>query len=109
MIYTKGQARSFGGRGTTYGQPFLTAFLQAATSPLGEVGRASKGLFEREDYRRAHPTPEHLMPLVVAAGAVQNGATVSKGDAVGGEGVGKGEVIFEEEDGPLGWAMIRWD
>lgn len=49
------------------------------------------------------------MPLVVAAGAVQNGATVSKGDAVGGEGVGKGEVIFEEEDGPLGWAMIRWD
>jgi hypothetical protein len=29
------------------------------------------------------------MPLVVAAGAVQNGATVSKGDAVGGEGVRK--------------------
>jgi hypothetical protein len=49
------------------------------------------------------------MPLVVAAGAVQNAAGVNKGDVVGGEWEGKGEVIFEEEDGPLGWAMIRWD
>lgn len=49
------------------------------------------------------------MPLVVAAGAVQNGAGDSQGIVHGGEGQGKGEVIFEEEDGPLGWAMIRWD
>jgi hypothetical protein len=45
------------------------------------------------------------MPLVVAAGAVQSGTGDSQGNVHGGEG----EVIFEEEDGPLGWAMIRWD
>jgi hypothetical protein len=42
------------------------------------------------------------MPLVVAAGAVHKTAA-----GVGDDG--RGEVIFEEEDGPLGWAMIRWD
>lgn len=97
-----GQSRAFGGPGETpYSAPFLGAFLAASTSPISNLGEAAKSLFKRSDYRQAHPTPEHLMPIVVAAGAVEGGNE-------GGEGK-VGEVVFEEDDGPIGWAMIRWD
>ena len=93
-----GHARSFGGEGTAYSKPFLDAFLDAATSSPTILGEATKALFSRSDYRQAHPTPEHLMPIVVAAGAAQVLP-----------GAGKGDVIFQEDDGPIGWAMLRWD
>ena len=87
-----------GGQGTRYGPPFLAAVMEAINSPVGEIGSRTKELFNHRDYKRAHPTAEHLLPLVVSAGAVQGL----------GEG-GRADVIFEEEDGPIGWAMARWD
>lgn len=90
--------RAMGGKGTPYGPPFLAAVMYAIKSPVNEIGQTTKGLFSHPQYKRAHPTAEHLLPLVVSAGAVQ-----------GGHDGGRAEVIFEEEDGPLGWAMARWD
>jgi aromatic ring-opening dioxygenase catalytic subunit (LigB family) len=90
--------RAMGGKGTPYGPPFLAAVMQAIRSPPSGLGQATKDLFSHRDYKRAHPTAEHLLPLVVTAGAVQ-----------GGDQDVRAEVIFEEEDGPLGWAMARWD
>jgi aromatic ring-opening dioxygenase catalytic subunit (LigB family) len=87
-----------GGKGTTYGPSFLAAVIQAIESPLSEIGQTTKDLFKRRDYKDAHPTAEHLLPLVVSAGAVNGNNEGSRA-----------EVIFEEEDGPLGWAMARWD
>ena len=72
--------------------------MEAINSPVGEIGSRTKELFNHRDYKRAHPTAEHLLPLVVSAGAVQ-----------GLDERGRADVIFEEEDGPLGWAMARWD
>lgn len=87
-----------GGKGTPYGRAFLSAVMEAINSPVNDIGQTTKDLFLHQDYKRAHPTAEHLLPLVVSAGAVQGL----------GEG-GRADVIFEEEDGPIGWAMARWD
>jgi 4,5-DOPA dioxygenase extradiol len=54
---------------------------------------ATIGLFHHPFYKSAHPTPEHLLPLVVAV------AATSKGDKL--------EEIYFECDG-LGWGMWRW-
>jgi 4,5-DOPA dioxygenase extradiol len=97
-LHSPEHMRAAGGKGTPYGPPFLAAVMEAINSPVGEIGRTTKDLFEHRNYKRAHPTAEHLLPLVVSAGAVQG---VNEGS--------RADVIFEEEDGPLGWAMARWD
>ena len=76
-----------------YTSVFLGAAQKAATSPqsLDKV----KALFQHPVYKQAHPTPEHLLPFVVASAA--------------GEG-SVAEEIWVGMDGPkdLGWGNWRW-
>lgn len=96
-----GYTRGFGGPGkTAYGTPFLSAVAQVIAASPGDLGAEAKNLFKHPSYQRAHPTPEHLLPLVVAAGAVQ-GKQVDETQK-------RGDMLFQEDDGPLGWAMARW-
>ncbi|PWN53799.1 hypothetical protein IE53DRAFT_104415 [Violaceomyces palustris] len=54
-----------------------------------ERWQAAKALFEREDYTKAHPTNEHLLPALVSLGA-----------ALPDE---KGEELFRADEGALSW------
>ncbi|KLT38816.1 Extradiol aromatic ring-opening dioxygenase [Cutaneotrichosporon oleaginosum] len=81
-----------GGRGS-YGDAFLQAIGSALHSDSPTDGAI--GLFRHPAYRQAHPTPEHLLPLVVAAAAAD-----PKTDAL--------QDIFVQPNGPLGWGMWTW-
>lgn len=80
------------GRDASYGDVFLQA-VQAAVKSSDPVGE-SINLFRHPMYRQAHPSPEHLLPLVVAAAAVKDGDKVSE--------------IFAKPNGALGWGMWSW-
>ncbi|BEJ11731.1 hypothetical protein CspHIS471_0201910 [Cutaneotrichosporon sp. HIS471] len=81
-----------GGKGS-YGDGFLHAIEGALHSDAPADGAI--GLFRHPAYRQAHPTPEHLLPLVVAAAAAD-----PKTDAL--------QDIFVQPNGPLGWGMWMW-
>ncbi|BEI88829.1 uncharacterized protein CcaverHIS019_0201910 [Cutaneotrichosporon cavernicola] len=81
-----------GGKGS-YGDAFLHAIEGALHSDAPAEGAI--GLFRHPAYRQAHPTPEHLLPLVVAAAAAD-----PKTDAL--------QDIFVQPNGPLGWGMWMW-
>lgn len=80
-----------GGRGE-YGKHFLDAIQGALKSSDPLEGTVN--LFRHPLYRAAHPSPEHLLPLAVAAGAVDSGDKIKD--------------IFVKENGPLGWGMWMW-
>lgn len=80
-----------GGRGE-YGRPFLDA-IQGALKSSDPV-QGTVGLFRHPLYRAAHPSPEHLLPLAVAA------AATDKQDRI--------RDIFVKDNGALGWGMWMW-
>lgn len=88
---------------TDYGKIFSNALTQAlAQTGNGEVtvdGDAArwdkaKALFMRPEYLRAHPTSEHLLPVLVALGAAEESEA--------------GIEEFAMDDGPLNWNMYRF-
>ena len=82
-----------GGRPTDYAAPFQSAVRQALSSatPLQSI----IALFHHPLYKRAHPTPEHLLPLVLAVAATEE-------DDVK-------ETVFDGvDDIGLGWGMWVW-
>lgn len=80
-------------RPTTYGKPFLQA-VDAAVKSATPVDDTIN-LFRHPLYRQAHPTPEHLLPIVVAAAAADPAS-----DNV--------NEIYVEPEGALGWGMWSW-
>lgn len=81
-----------GGQGS-YGDSFLDAIGGALHSDSPVDGAV--GLFRHPAYRQAHPTPEHLLPLVVAAAAAD-----PETDAL--------QDFFVQPNGALGWGMWTW-
>lgn len=81
-----------GSRGS-YGDTFLHAIEGALKSDSPVEGTIN--LFRHPVYRQAHPTPEHLLPLVVAAAAVDPQSDDLKD-------------IFVHPNGALGWGMWMW-
>ena len=82
-----------GGRPTAYAAPFQAAVREALSSatPLESV----KALFQHPLYKQAHPTPEHLLPLIISVAAAEPSDTK--------------KTIFDGVDGiGLGWGMWAW-
>jgi 4,5-DOPA dioxygenase extradiol len=90
--------------GQGYGTAFPSALTEALSRPgTGKVDSSSgdpakwneaKALLWRPDFRNAHPTSEHLLPVFVALGA-------SDESEVGVE-------EFRLDEGPLAWTMYRF-
>ncbi len=57
------------------------------------------------NYKTAHPTDEHFLPLVVAAAAAAPADTQQEGT----EEVQKVETLLNFDEGALGWYIARWD
>ncbi|KAI9634060.1 Extradiol ring-cleavage dioxygenase, class III enzyme, subunit B [Dioszegia hungarica] len=84
---------AFSGAPTPYTEPYLAATDSAihSSSPV----KAALGLFKHEHYKRAHPTPEHLLPLLVPVAAADEKDKV--------------EALYVGVDKMgLGWGMWRW-
>lgn len=81
------------GRPTPYSTPFLHAARDAVHS--SKPAEAVATLFRHPLYKSAHPSPEHLLPLAVAAGAVKSGDKVE-------------DILMEVDKGGMGWGMWRW-
>ena len=75
-----------------YAEPFMSAIHTALTSskPL----ETTMTLFRHPFYKQAHPSPEHLLPLVVSVAATDDGDTF--------------EDMYSGMDDGLGWGMFRW-
>lgn len=82
-----------------YTKPYLEAVQEAVHSPPSHVVESTLNLFRHPMFKKAHPTPEHLLPLAVAVAAA---------------GESQVEDIFVGIDdlagprGGLGWGMWRW-
>lgn len=77
----------------SYGEGFLKAAREAVEKETSTS--AVQDLFRHPLYKKAHPTPEHLTPLAVAAGAALRSPAPA-------------EVVIELDQGALGWLMARW-
>lgn len=82
-----------------YTKPYLAAVQEAVHSPT--LVESTLNLFKHPSYKNAHPTPEHLLPLAVAAAAA-----AAQDSAVEDIFVGIDDLAGPR--GGLGWGMWRW-
>lgn len=85
------------GQPMPYTQPFLQASQEAihSSAPLD----STISLFKHPLYKKAHPTPEHLLPLAVAVAAAEGSRP---------EDIYVGIDNMAGPRGGLGWGMWRW-
>lgn len=93
-----GLAMANGNKPLEYAQPFNKILTKILTNPnKSEVLQQLKQLPNNPEwasyYKRSHPTNEHLLPAIVAAGA-------SRGDEC--------KLLYENASGSLGWNLYRW-
>ncbi|UZJ57096.1 hypothetical protein CBS101457_006416 [Exobasidium rhododendri] len=88
----------------SFGKTFITALTQAVSlKPSSEEVKSSdddprwadaKALFARPDYHKAHPTSEHLLPVLVALGAAERSED--------------GVEEFALNEGAMAWSMYKF-
>jgi len=88
------------GKPMTYTTPYMEAIQSALHSSSSSL-QSAIDLFKHPLYKKAHPTPEHLLPLVVAAAAAE-------GEKVEDIFVGVHGGLSKEKDAGLGWGMWKW-
>lgn len=93
-----GKAMANNNRPLEYAQPFSDVLTKILTNPqhdkiLDELKQLPRKPEWNKLYRAAHPTNEHLLPAIVAAGA-------SRGDEC--------NVLYEDVSGSLGWNLYSW-
>lgn len=81
----------------SYTKPYLEAVQEAVHSST--LVESTLNLFKHPLYKNAHPTPEHLLPLAVAAAAAEGGDL---------EDIFVGIDDMAGPRGGLGWGMWRW-
>ena len=83
-----------GQRPRDYTTSFDEALRVAAEEEPGERrDQAMADLFKRADVKKAHPTPEHLLPMHVGVGAA---------------GIDQGKRLWTMGEGGMSWAQYRW-
>jgi 4,5-DOPA dioxygenase extradiol len=90
----------FSGRPATYAGAFidLTGAALRASDPIGQIG----GLMKDPSYKRAHPSDEHFLPIVVAVAAAETSAKTR-----GKHSKDEVDDVYISHDG-LGWGMWKW-
>lgn len=85
----------FSGSAHSYGAPFLrsTADLVKSLTPSNAVAKIQE-IQRVPEYKKAVPSPDHFMPLLVVLGTVREG---------------QAKVEWELDEGPLGWGFYRVD
>ncbi|KAI0411566.1 Extradiol aromatic ring-opening dioxygenase [Xylaria grammica] len=76
-----------------YAFSFDEALMEAVSAKPEDRRAAMSALMKRSDARQAHPTPEHLLPIYVVAGAA---------------GLDVGERLWTMPEGSLNWAQYRF-
>lgn len=78
---------------TTYNKPFLEAATSAVYSSTPV--QTTQALFHHPLYKRAHPTPEHLLPILVSVAAADEKDKVE-------------DIYVGLDKMGMGWGMWRW-
>lgn len=76
-----------------YAFTFEEALKEAATTDPEQRQTKMSELMRRDDASQAHPSPEHILPMHIAAGAA---------------GSDVGERLWTFAEGPLNWAQYRF-
>ena len=87
-----------GGRSGQKPRDYTTSFdealkVAAETEPGDKRDQAMADLLKRADVKKAHPTPEHLLPMHVGVGAA---------------GMDQGQRLWTMGEGGMSWAQYRW-
>lgn len=77
----------------SYAFSFDEALKEAATAKPGKRQAKMLALMRRSDFRKAHPTLEHILPIFVGAGAA---------------GSDLGEQLWTFPEASLSWAQYRF-
>lgn len=76
-----------------YSSTFEEALQYAAGAAPGVRETEMLGLEKREDFRQAHPTLDHILPMYIAAGAA---------------GSDTGKRLWAMPEGSMSWAYYRF-